>query len=223
VLSNVSGAAFTLIELMVVIGVIILLAAMTVGGVTRAVSKGKETRVRAELAQLVTAIEAYKVDLNSYPPDHPTDPARAPLFYELSGVMVDNQSGEFLTRGGGEVLPAARVKAWFGIDGFQNAVTNPDEIRSYLALRAEQHGEISNPPEDVEVLLVPVAWPRSAAQQPIPGKPGLNPWRYRHPENRMATNNSGSFELWAEYVDGNAVRVISNWRSEVFVDRDFAR
>lgn len=214
-------AGFTLTELMVVIGVIILLAAMTVGGVSRALSKGKETRIRAELAQLVTAIEAYQNDLGSYPPDHPTDPARAPLFYELSGVVLDLQKDppEFSTRRGGETVLAADVKTWFGLDGFQNAVTDPDQIRSYLTLRSEQYGEISNPPQeaDVEVLLVPVPWPRSAAQQPIPGKPGLNPWRYRHPDNRQAVNNPGSFELWAEYVDGNKLRVISNWRSDVYV------
>jgi len=209
-----NGAAFTLTELLVVIGVIILLAAMTVGGVSRAVSKGKETRVRAELAQLVTVIEAYKNDLGAYPPDNPSDPARPPLFYELSGVVVNNQTGEFSTRGADEVLNTTDAKTWLGVDGFQNAVTDPDQIRSYLTLRSEQYGEIT---DDVEVLLVPVLWPRTASKQPIPGRPGLNPWRYRHPENRLAVNNPGSFELWAEYVDGKQVRVISNWRSDAYV------
>jgi type II secretory pathway pseudopilin PulG len=215
-------AGFTLTELMVVIGVIILLAAMTVGGVSRAVSKGKETRVRAELAQLITAIEAYKSDINSYPPDNPVYPARSPLFYELSGVVVTNRDGifSFSTHGADEVLSTADAKAWLGVDGFQNAVMNPDQIRTYLTLRSEQYGEIT---DDVEVLLVPVPWPRAASQQPIPDRPGLNPWRYRAPENRSATNNPGSFELWAEYVDGNNVRVVSNWRDDAYVDRDFVK
>jgi hypothetical protein len=136
---------------------------------------------------------------------------------------VDNQQGAFRTRAGDEVLPVAQVRTWLGVEGFQNAVADPDQIRSYITLRSEQYGEITDPPEDVEVLLVPVPWPRAASQQPIPGKPGLNPWRYRHPENRLAVNNPGSFELWAEYVDGDKVRVISNWRSDVYVDRTFVK
>ncbi len=212
-----SRLAFTLTELMVVIAVIILLAAITVGGVTRAMGKGKETRIRAELTQLITAIESYKEDIGSYPPDNPLNPAQPPLFYELSGVVVDNQTAEFRARGGGEVLRADRVPAYFGVEGFQNATMEQDRVKSFVNFRAEQYEEIGVPGDDVEVLVVPAPWPRAAAVQPIPGKPGVNPWRYRNPDNRMATNNPGGFELWAEYVDGKDVRIISNWRSDSYV------
>lgn len=222
-------AAFSLIELLVVIGVIALLAALTVAAISRVGDKGRESKIRAGLDELVTAIESYKADRGVYPPDNPNNPAVPPLFYELSGVAIHQENGEFFyhTEGRGEVISPDQAQSWFGIEGFQNAVEDPAQPRSYLNPRADSYAEVSNPPQDAEVLIVPVPWPLNlpSALHPVPSKPGLNPWRYRNPENRSATNNPGSFELWAEYVDGKRfqdtdgrqkmeVRVISNWRQE---------
>ncbi|HZI33530.1 MAG TPA: prepilin-type N-terminal cleavage/methylation domain-containing protein, partial [Candidatus Binatia bacterium] len=62
--------AFTLIELLVVIGIIALLAGLVVGGTRYAGSKMKESRIRAELNALATAIEAYNAKFGHYPPDN---------------------------------------------------------------------------------------------------------------------------------------------------------
>ncbi|MFM7555193.1 MAG: type II secretion system protein, partial [Verrucomicrobiota bacterium] len=63
------AAAFTLLELLVVMSIIGILAGMVVGLAPAAATKMKESRVRAELAQLVTLIEAYKARFGVYPPD----------------------------------------------------------------------------------------------------------------------------------------------------------
>lgn len=214
-------AGFTLIELMVTLSVIMLLAALTVGGLSRASAKGRQARVQADLNQLITAIESYKAALGTYPPDNPSNPARNPLRYELTGVVVDNERGEFRTAGGSQVLRPDVVKARLNVDGFANAVTDSARVRQFLSPKSQQVSTLSRDPNDVEVLVVPVAWPLRAAQQPIPEVPGLNPWRYLGPGN--ATNNVDSFDLWAEFVDGNHVRVMGNWRAEAYIDRPFER
>jgi type II secretory pathway pseudopilin PulG len=213
-------SAFTLIELLVVISVIILLAGLTVGGVTRITQKARESKVRAELNQYVTAIESYKEAVGIYPPDNPADAARNPLYYELVGVVVDNQRGEFRAREDGDVIRAADVKTTFGVDGFANAVTDRTKVRNFAReLKASQHAPMVNGRTGNEVLKVPIDWPRKAAQHPIPETPGLNPWRYRAGQN--AVHNKDSFDLWAEFVAGKHVRVLGNWSSEILIDRPF--
>ena len=222
--------AFTLIELLVTISVILLLAALTVGGVTRATKSAGEARVRAELNQLVTAIESYQADLGVYPPDNgdlaltrSDRAARNPLYYELMGTVVDNQNGQFRTGDGSETIGVARIKNRFGVDGFQNAVTDPAKVRNYLReLKGTQRAKFTSDPTDVEVLKVHLQWPLKSTQPPIPENPALNPWRYLVASPNNSTNhNLDSYDLWAEYVDGKHVRVLGNWRSEAFIDRDF--
>src|SRR5439155_1461983 len=89
-------SAFTLIELLVVIGIIGLLAGLIVGLTSYTARKTKESRVRAELNQIATAIEAYKARFAHYPPDNVVsrnpflvvNPVTNSLFYELTEVLV---------------------------------------------------------------------------------------------------------------------------------------
>src|SRR5688572_24620995 len=62
--------AFTLIELLVVISIIALLASLIVGLAAYAGRSNIRTRVRAELNQVITAIDAYKAHFGHYPPDN---------------------------------------------------------------------------------------------------------------------------------------------------------
>ena len=65
-----SQAAFTLIELLVVIGIIGVIAAMTLSGVGVAKVKKQESATIAMKAQLELAIEGYKKQFGTYPPDN---------------------------------------------------------------------------------------------------------------------------------------------------------
>jgi prepilin-type N-terminal cleavage/methylation domain-containing protein len=60
-------AAFTLIELLTVIAIIGLLAALTFGAVTGVQRKAKLAQARTELATLAQALEAYKKQYGDYP------------------------------------------------------------------------------------------------------------------------------------------------------------
>ena len=63
-------SAFTLIELLIVVAIIGILAAIAVPNFLSAMSRAKVARVKADIRSLQTAMGAYYVDNNAYPPDH---------------------------------------------------------------------------------------------------------------------------------------------------------
>jgi len=61
--------AFTLIELVVVVGIIIILTGLVLSTVSYARKKGASARAETEIAALSAALESYKADNASYPRD----------------------------------------------------------------------------------------------------------------------------------------------------------
>lgn len=61
--------AFTLIELLIVVAIIAILAAIAVPNFLEAQIRSKVSRAKADMRTMATAIEQYAVDCNSYP-DH---------------------------------------------------------------------------------------------------------------------------------------------------------
>ncbi len=61
--------AFTLIELLIVVAIIAILAAIAVPNFLEAQVRSKVSRAVNDMRTLATALEAYFVDANSYPPD----------------------------------------------------------------------------------------------------------------------------------------------------------
>ncbi len=59
--------AFTLIELLIVVAIIAILAAIAVPNLLEAQTRAKAARVKADLRTVATALEAYRVDYNNYP------------------------------------------------------------------------------------------------------------------------------------------------------------
>src|SRR5689334_5457792 len=59
--------AFTLIELLIVVAIIAILAAIAVPNFLEAQVRSKVSRVKADQRSLATAVESYYVDNNSYP------------------------------------------------------------------------------------------------------------------------------------------------------------
>lgn len=208
--------AFTLIELLTVIAIIAVLASIAVGLTAAAKSARVNSRMRAELSQLETAIESYKADRNAFPPDHKlpvgrpqkVDPTVNQLFYELRGTEVTD--GRFRTRGGGTTaLTPNDIERVFGRRGFLNASLDPAEpARSYFDPKASGVRLVAIDGVQVELLVTPFDWPANAVDPaPVAGS-RVNPWRY---VSTGATNNPGGYDLWAEVHLGREKRVFKNW------------
>ncbi len=60
--------AFTLIELLIVVAIIAILAAIATPNFLQAQVRAKAARVRAEMRTMATALETYQLDNNAYPP-----------------------------------------------------------------------------------------------------------------------------------------------------------
>lgn len=63
-----SSKAFTLIELLIVVAIIAILAAIAVPNFLDAQTRAKVSRARSDFRTLATGLEAYRVDANRYPP-----------------------------------------------------------------------------------------------------------------------------------------------------------
>ncbi len=85
--------AFTLIELLIVVAIIAILAAIAVPNFLEAQTRSKVSRAKSDVRTLVTAIEAYAVDWNKYPADY------------VLPILVRTTDGEFATAEG--YAPAA--------------------------------------------------------------------------------------------------------------------
>ncbi len=59
--------AFTLIELLIVVAIIAILAAIAIPNFLEAQVRSKVSRVKADMRSLATGLEAYNVDYNAYP------------------------------------------------------------------------------------------------------------------------------------------------------------
>jgi len=223
-----SGHAFTLIELLVVIGIIALLAGLVVGLTAYSARKMREHRVRTELDELVTAIEAYNAHFGHYPPDNVVsrnplfvNPVTNQLFYELTGVIADDKGARFRSPSRQQWISSVTVKTSFNTEGFVNAGATDKDIKSFITLKSSQYREISlSPGPDIEVLNVPVDWPRNDPRFPPPinttdprvKQINPNPWHY---VSTQPTNNPQGFDLWAEYVDGKKIKIICNWSKDI--------
>lgn len=192
-------SAFTLIELLVVIAIIAVLAGLTAALAGRAGTAGKMARIKGELHQLQTAIDSYQAQMNFFPPDNKLNPALNPLFYELSGVIT-RDGINFQTKNGSEKVTSTVLQNYFGVEGILNQAKEARAVKSFANFKAAQYAEISKIP-DVEVLVAPVPTPLNfksvAVTQPIPSKPGLNPWRY---VSSSPTNNPARYDLWVDVI-----------------------
>lgn len=216
-----SSFAFTLIELLVVISIIGILAALIVPLSGVATTKMRISRTTAELNQLVTAIESYKLETGAYPPDNSTlvlnttssnlyrsTAAMNPLFYELTGTIFTNRM--FRSLATGEDLTTNAMATAFGVLGFQNSARNKHDIDfKGFSVRPGQHAKTSQKAGLVEILMVPVPGPYEVTGEK---NKKINPWFY----DSSTTNrhNRNGFDLWAEIKTGGTnITVIGNWRN----------
>lgn len=206
-------AAFTLVEVLVVIFIIALLAGLTLGGVKYAGKVKITKRVTAELEALKTAIDSYHQKLGHYPPDG-KDNSPSPLFYELTGTRYAQNNREYQLFDGSGNIAEGTVSTVFGRSGFANS--HPEDAQNFLALGKVGNQKVRVGGVEVTLLTVPSPGPNDLTD--INGK-SANLWRYTTgkkgtPTDPGATNNPDSFDLWAEVVIGGKVEIIGNWKTK---------
>jgi prepilin-type N-terminal cleavage/methylation domain-containing protein len=239
--------AFSLIEMLVVMSVIAILAAM-IFPITKAVSRNRtKNRTRAELEQLATAIQVYKTKRGHYPPDNHLrngnpNPYVNQLYYELTGTSNWVTSGgdvHYQTSDGRSQVDTAAIEAALGpggVSGFVNtsAASGGDEGSTVVnclkgSLRANQLGQMSGG-FNVLVCSIPLPsglnhsppWP--SGTPPYPGSAQLSagsanaPWYCAWRYNSSSpTNNPSSFDLWVDVIINGQTNRFSNWSRDAVI------
>jgi prepilin-type N-terminal cleavage/methylation domain-containing protein len=199
--------AFTLIELLVVISIIALLAGLLFAVMPAVTRRSALTAARAEMGQIVSAIEAYKAAYNFYPPDSPpniqTIRSANPLYLELIGTIMTNAGVplvlSYVTLDGSYNVPVNTVTNTLQIGGLVNSSTSPiatDERPAPIAFLKDLRPTQFKANSGVRVL--------------IPSVDDTKFWRYN---SSNPTNNPGSYDLSFELVLHGKTNLISNWRN----------
>jgi prepilin-type N-terminal cleavage/methylation domain-containing protein len=165
--------AFTLIEILVVIGILVLLAGILVPVVTKAMRASKRTKTAADLAVIQTALVAYKNDHGDIPRvyiqtqpagfqntvDRPNPPTGAQILCRaLMGLAPATDLSSYPTttvviNGQSVVLPLVNVKQ-DGKDGPGFRLrTGGKPFGPYLAVEKFKVGYVGDPPPTDEPLL----------------------------------------------------------------------
>ena len=219
--------AFTLIELIVVIAIIGLLAAMIIP-VAGVVGRQKQIKTaQTQLAALQLAIDSYKTKLGYYPPDNPNNAVTNQLYFELlgttnNGAGTAKQPDTWGTMDGsaqiGLTTTPHTINDLFGVSAFANSSTRAHSDDSGAAagvflnnLTPNQIGLVDPADLNSKILVCSVTWPQEKTPSPIPAMPAENPFRYisSHP-----TNNTGSYDLWVDLVISGKTNRVCNWSTQ---------
>src|SRR5438093_6500176 len=107
--------AFTLIELIVVVGVIIILTGLVLSTVGYARKKGARARAETEIAAMSAACESYRADNGIYPASSDTNNVNAktslnPSAYQAAGLYLYNA---LFVATNGSRTPNAGARSYF--------------------------------------------------------------------------------------------------------------
>jgi prepilin-type N-terminal cleavage/methylation domain-containing protein len=205
--------AFSLIELLIVIAIIALLAAMVIP-ISGAVSRSKiRAKARVELERVATAIDLYKAKLGHYPPDNVGNPATNQLYFELLGTTFAN--GVYTTLDGSAQVRAASLLSVFGanpngsprVAGFinctQGGVSDEGRVATpfLIGLKPDEVATIVSGADNVKLLVAGVPSPAGR----------LNTVAY---VSSNPTNNPTTYDLWIDVVLSGKTNRLSNWSKE---------
>lgn len=212
--------AFTLMELLVVISVIAVLAAMLFPAAAVIKRKAAVKRVQTQLKSIESAIDTYKENVKVMPPENAVSPGVTPhpapeknaLFYELSGSKATATTYQPLS-GVGEVT-IGNLSTFLGVAnaGLVNVARGGGEDESQAAkncLSNIRPGQYLVTDSGVAVLGVPDLGPvmfTNSADGKI-----INPIRYT---STRATNNVGAYDLWVDVTISGKKYRIANWNDK---------
>ncbi len=207
--------AFTLIEMLVVIAIIGIVAALVVNMNSGAQTAKRNAQVNGDKAKLTLLIDNYQSKLNFYPPDngnlattnlayYDATAAINPLIYELTGA-TNYPTNSTIALFDGTTNTFQNFNNLFGRSVVANA--NPDEPHSFYIPQPKEYTNY-DAVTGLKGLLVPVLMVSPT------GTTITNFWHY----DASSTNrhNPSSYDLWAEYVSAgkggsNIITTNGNW------------
>lgn len=161
--------AFTLIELIVVIGIIIVLASLVLATSGYVTKKGQRSRAEAEIAALSAALESYKADNGIYPRTTSSDALDAKLIYDPANYLAASAEFYALLIG----------------DGDYNDIADPG-TKTYMTFKPTMKG------------LPDKAQPPSATNKTFVRDPFGNSYGYSTANQASAsTGYNPTFDLWS--------------------------
>jgi type II secretory pathway pseudopilin PulG len=181
-----AAGAFTIIELLVVISIIIVLAGLILATSGYVTKKGARSRAEAEIAAMSAALESYKADNGVYARDptttdavDPRTPVDFPSYQLASRFLYGELSGD--KDFNGRIDPVEQ----------QN--------KSYFTFKPQMLGITKNPDgttKSIDYIRDPFgnSYGYSTAYQTSPSK-GYNP----------------TFDLWSTATSSDAIQWIKNW------------
>jgi len=212
--------AFTLVELLIVIGIIAVLAALILPVAATVKREAFIHTAQAEMSQLETAIERYKSAYGFYPPDSQQTINNVPinqLYYELLGTT--NNGADYVTLDGSATIPVGSVSTAFGanVGGFMNC-SKPNASDSSLSAQDflpglkpnQSYQYITNDNVQITLLVTSDGGP-DLTYQPL-GASDVNPWRYN---SSNPTNNPGSYDLYVQLQISGKKYLVCNWSQQV--------
>jgi prepilin-type N-terminal cleavage/methylation domain-containing protein len=208
-----SRKAFTLIELLIVVAIIAILAAIAVPNFLEAQTRSKVSRVQADFRTLATAIESYYVDKNSYPWDQDDDITSTgedgfrllttPISYFSSGRALSDPFADERRPGNNDSAPHYQMSS--GVDPYRRGTDriprgDPayEPVQAWALFSNGPNNRIRGPAESVA--MSNDDWPF----KPIGGGVNLNPRAFYDPTN--GTTSFGTIiRFGGDYNGGNWV------------------
>jgi len=230
--------AFTLVEMLVVIAVIGILAAMIIPAIGSANGKTTLNRAAADRAQIETAIDNYKSKRGVYPPDNTystnadlaygTNAAMTPLFFELAGTVCTDPSvtpqTSFYRMHGTEASSQTNIQLACGIGGFFNTAYVADRNNSAQLQQADVRDFLGKV-DSAKYLAITAKVRGRNVTNVVLGLPSegpfmlagvttgvrINPWCY---VSSNPTHNHETYDLWIDLIIQGKTNRVSNWSRE---------
>jgi len=147
-----SSAAFTLVELLTVIGIIGILAALVMTVIPRVIRNAKIQKARLQMTQIVTAIQSYDADYSHFPVSHAAQAAANPDFTFGGMLRTPSATTTVGTTVGASVLQNDQLMAVLMDFSTYPNTTSPTVNASYQAnpkrtlyLGASMSGDTNSP------------------------------------------------------------------------------
>jgi prepilin-type N-terminal cleavage/methylation domain-containing protein len=209
------AAAFTLIEMLVVIAIIGILASMILTGLPGVAKRRDVSRLRAELKDLETAIEGYKDRYGSYPPDTGM-PTTNTLFYELGGVRLEPPGAlgptyTYFSLVDDSAITAPIFTNAFKFDGVMNVSSRQAGVtaKAFREFKSSQYTRLTNGPLAFCILTTGLKGNVTNNSLTNLGRV-IVPWQYVVDK---AVHNPGKYDLFVTFKSGNETITIGNWKN----------